>query len=270
MKNKNLKYTLLAATAALNLACAPLTLQAAEDSELTISSGFDFSDGKYSDRINTKILYLPLSLKYVTGPWTMRATTGYVSIEGPGTIIPGSNGPVIPTRRPTDDTLQSRKTDGIGDISLGLSYAVESLYDDDIFIDFTGRVKIPTADADKGLGTGKADFTLQIDAARLIGDFMPFATLGYRIMGKSDLFQLQNSWFASIGAAYYFTSVTSFGLSYDYRKSTSLNAEDPREIMAYLDMQVTEKWGINLYGIAGLSESSPDYGIGLQLRMKLF
>lgn len=264
------KQLLLAGTAFAGLGIFAPLLHAAEDSQLSISSGIDFTDGKYGDLIGTSILYVPLSLKYVTGPWTIRASTGYVTVDGPGNIIPGTEGSVVLTDRPFAPDGQSRKDGGISDVYVGLTYSLESLYDDFIFIDFTGQIKIPTANVDKGIGTGKMDYTFQFDVAKLIGDVMPFATLGYRVMGKSDLYELQNSFFASVGAAYYLTYDTSFGVSYDYRQSTSPNAKDPHEILLFVDTQITEKWGINFYGIAGLSESSPDWGLGLQVRMNLY
>ena len=63
MKRLPLVMAVLAAQAV----CAPLA-HAETWEALRMFSGFDYSSGKYGEATNTDILYVPVSIKYETGP----------------------------------------------------------------------------------------------------------------------------------------------------------------------------------------------------------
>lgn len=241
-----------------------------DDDTVTLVTGYDYSSGKFNLPTSTNISYVPYAIKYETGDWTLRASSGYISFAGPRNIITDDNGaPLITDIDLTPgEARQSRRKSGFGDVYLSATYALENPYMDDFFIDLTGQIKIPTADENKGLGTGQVDYTVKLDAAYLFGNFMPFGTLGYRFVGKTPRFDLQNSFFASIGMAYYLTFDTSIGVSYDYRESATPGFNSPKEIFSYVDVQLDDHWGINFYGVVGLNNVTTDYGLGTQLRYK--
>lgn len=241
-----------------------------EEDAITFTTGYDYSSGRFNLPVNTNISYVPYSLKYEKKNWTFRASSGYISFAAPDNIITDENGAPLVTNiddESFDANINSRRS-GFGDVYLSASYSFENPYMDDFFIDLTGQVKIPTADEKKGLGTGKVDYTIKLDAAYLFGNFMPFGTLGYRFVGATDRFDLQNSFFASIGAAYYLTYDTSIGVSYDYRESATPGFNSPKEIFSYVDVQLDDNWGFNIYGVVGLNNVTTDYGLGTQIRYK--
>src|SRR5690606_9158993 len=128
--------------------------------------------------------YLPATFQAAKGPWTVRAVFAYLHVSGPALLIDGSS---------AGDALGVRtagRADGPGDINLYATYSLESLYSRGLFVDFTGRVKAPTASFNDGLGTGAWDFAFQADVAQAIGDFVPFATVGYRFTGDPTGFSL--------------------------------------------------------------------------------
>src|SRR5258705_1572146 len=57
------------------------------DGVFTLGTGFDYTTGKYGTSEKTEILYVPLSGKYETGPWTFRAVVPYIRITGPGNVV---------------------------------------------------------------------------------------------------------------------------------------------------------------------------------------
>jgi hypothetical protein len=236
-------------------------------SSFTLSAGLDFSRGKYNLPVDTRVLYLPLTFKFNNGPWSFSLSGGYSQSNSPDNVFLG------PDSKPYVDrneiiTGSRRKNSGFGDLYLSATYSIDSLYDNQIYVDFTGRIKIPTANSSQGLGTGKVDYTAQIDVSKLFGNIMPFATVGYRILGKTPEYTLQNSFFFSVGASYYLTYDTSIGISYDYRQSATFGYQDPKEIYGYFDMQINSNWGMNIYGVIGLDETAPDAALGFQLRYK--
>ena len=240
-------------------------------SHYSIAAGFDFNHGKYNLDLSSKVYYAPLTFRYDNGPWSFSLSTGYMRISAPNNVFLG------PDEKPFFDDDKNDDEDGLnfqeiheglGDIYLSTTYSINSLYDNQIYIDFTGRVKIPTADSSKNLGTGKVDFTAQIDISKLYGKIMPFAAAGYKILGKTPQHDLQNSFFFSLGASYYLTYDTSIGISYDYRQTATPGFQDPKEIYTYFNMQINKEWGFNLYSVFGLNEASPDTSLGFRIRYK--
>ena len=232
--------------------------------EVSFQMGLDYSKGNYSDPDTTEVFYIPFTFNYKKGPWGFRATVGYSSLLGQATVIPGTGFALFSDLAFRPENPTSNK--GIGDLYLSGSYAIESLKTDEIFIDLTTRIKLPTGNKEKGLSTGKADISFQFDIAKFYGNFLPFATIGYRHVGKTDRYNLQDTWFASLGISYYASQNLTLGLSFDFRKSITIDHENPKEIQAFADYILSEKWSVYLYGLAGLSKGSPDGGMGFHLK----
>ena len=241
-----------------------------DDEEWILTTGYDYSSGKFNLPANTNISYIPYSLRYNRGSWSLRASSGFITFAAPKNVITAVEGAPLVTDVDlnVNDRLQNSRRSGFGDIYLSAAYSVENPYNDDFQVSVGGQIKIPTANESKGLGTGKVDYTIKTDVSYIIGDFMPFATLGYRFIGKTELFDLQNSFFASVGATYSITYDTTVGVSYEYRESATPGFNSPKEIFAYTDFQLNNNWGINLYGVVGLNNVTTDYGLGTQIRYK--
>ncbi len=66
-------------------------------------------------------------------------------------------------------------------------------------LNVTGKVKIPTADEDKGLGTDETDFSLEVNLTKAYGSNVAFGTVGYRKFGDPPEFDLDDVMHLSIG-----------------------------------------------------------------------
>lgn len=232
-----------------------------DENDLRLTSGIDFSSGDYGTGIDTDILVVPVSARFKSGNVRLTATLPYIRINGAANIVGGDGGPII-----VDPNSPRVRRDGIGDLSLGVNYTVpEEILG--VGLDFGARVKLPTAAS--GLGTDKTDFSLSVEASKTFGAVTPFAQLGYRIPGDPDGFALQNTLFGSIGFSV--TAGKSIVLaSYDYREATSTLADDSQEIFGAFSTPVSDALQFTLYGSLGLSDGSPDYGVGTTLTLKLF
>ncbi|MCB2108975.1 MAG: hypothetical protein KDE14_14800, partial [Rhodobacteraceae bacterium] len=142
-----------------------------------VSTALDYSSGKYGETTDTEIVFVPLTVQAAKGPWTLKGSMAWMSVSGPALILDGTGAGSVGGG--TDRTVN-----GLGDLNLSLMYSLEQLYDQGVYIDLTGRVKAPTASFDKGLGTGELDVAAQFDIAAAAGDFLPFATLGYKWNGS--------------------------------------------------------------------------------------
>ena len=233
----------------------------AEEPEFRWGTGLDFTSGDYSDNQTTEILYVPFTGTALLGDFTFKATVPYIRIKGPGTVVGGGEiGPITRGRVPTGITMQ----DGLGDITASMTYTAV-MQNNTMFVDFTGKVKLPTASSTKNLGTGKADFTTQIDITKTTGGLNLFSTVGYRFMGNSDVLLLRNGFLTSFGASVDVSNRASVGLIYDYRQSASISASNPSELTGFVSWKLTEKLRLQTYGIVGLSSGSPNAGVGLQI-----
>lgn len=252
----------LVALGILASAAAPAFGQSAEEStDVTITTGVDFSSGDYGTGTNTEIFVLPVSARLATGDLRFTASIPYIRIEGASNIVGGDGGPII-----VDPGSAATTRSGIGDLTLGANYAIpENRFG--IGIDFGARVKLPTAES--GLGTGATDFGFSGELSRTFGTVTPFIQAGYRIMGDPDGVDLRDVWFGSAGAS---ASVGKSVLlaSYDYRQATTPLVEDSQELFGAFSTPLSSTLNFTLYGSAGLSEGAPDYGIGAMITIKAF
>ncbi len=241
----------------------------AQNSRWEFSTGSDFSSGDYGgDPVDTEITFVPFTTTYQSGSWTLRATVPWVQIDGAGTVVGVGDGRVVvggARRDQGGQQLTGTSESGLGDIWLSATYAVDAIPANLFYMDIGAKYKLATADEDKGLGTGEADYTLQVDLFKPLGNVTPFLTLAYKMKGSSSDFALDNAVFISVGSDFGISENTNVGLSVDYQESSYSGGPDSRELFGYLNQRLNNKWSLMLYGYSGLDDGSPDYGIGFQL-----
>ncbi|MFO1435526.1 MAG: hypothetical protein U1F34_03880 [Gammaproteobacteria bacterium] len=123
----------------------------------SVGTGVDYSSGRYTDLVDTEILYVPFRFRYDYLNWTARLTVPWLQITGPNSVAGGGDSITVvnPGSRSTTRTTES----GLGDVVGSLSYLFTlggQLPD----LQVTGKIKFPTADENKGLGTGSYDYTI--------------------------------------------------------------------------------------------------------------
>ena len=156
----------------------------------------------------------------------------------------------------------------MGDIWLTAKYAVEAVPAELFYLDVGAKLKLPTADEDKRLGTGEVDYTLQAEIFKPIDAFTPFATLAYKIKGDPDEVNLKNVFYLSVGSDYRLSETRHIGASLDFQEASTSGSDDATELFVYVSQRMSSQWSVTLYGYKGLQDGSPDYGAGLQLSYK--
>lgn len=251
----------LRASALASLAFGAVSPALAQDSfadafwRFRATTGFDFSSGHYGADKPTEVLYVPFSLQATKGPWTLKGDVSWLRVSGPALLLDGSSVATVPVRT-------AGSASGPGDINLYARYSIESLYDNNLFVDVTGRVKIPTASFTDGLGTGEWDQSVQVDIASVFGQFVPFAAIGYRFTGEPAGFTLRDVVYGTVGVQYTWSPRLSTGVYYDVRQSSIATAAAPQEGTAYANFRLSDRVSVNVYGVLGLSRNSPDAGGG--------
>lgn len=255
----NIRHALLAAGAAAMFSATPAL--ADDMPSLSVTTGVDYSSGDYGTGVDTNILVVPLSLRYKTGGLRISATLPWLRIDGSSAIVGDGSGGVI-----IDPNAPRTVRNGLGDLSLGAAY----LFPEETLgfgLDLSARVKLPTASKAKGLGTGKTDVTVGAEVSKSFGPVTPYASVGYRMPGDPDGFDLHNAWNASAGASVALGRSVLIA-SYDYRESTSNLSQDSEEIFGAVSTPVSDRFNFTLYGTGGLSDGAPDYGLGAMITAK--
>ena len=251
----NGSYRFAAVAAACTLAMAASSASA--EDYLQVGAGVDYSSGDYGDVADTEILALPVSVKYNTGNFYVRASLPYVHVKGPGSVVPGDGGAV-----PGGPSGAVRSRSGIGDLSLSAGYTLPLA--ERTYLDLTARVKVPTASEAKGLGTGTTDITAEAALTQQLGQLSLSARGGRRFNGSSTLFPLRDVWQAGAGA-YYQTGNLTLGLDYDWREGSLSTAADRSEMTGSATFKLSRQVRVQAYGYTGFTNGSPDAGGGLQL-----
>lgn len=251
-----MQKTLLACAVAALAALSGQAASAAESGDFSLTTGLDYSSGKYGGTQSTDILYIPFTGKYETGPWSFKLTVPYIRITGPGGVVRdiGAFGTARATR-----TTES----GLGDVVAAATYNIYgSKGASPLLIDLTGKVKFGTADENKGLGTGENDYAIQVDLYKTVDKFTGFVTVGYKVLGDPVGVNLDNVFYGSLGGSYKFTQQTSGGLILDLREKASASGAPQRELTAFVSHKIDKAWKTQGYLVQGFADGSPDWGAG--------
>ena len=256
------------AFAAALLLCVGSVAAAAErprddDTRLTLSSGLDYSTGNYGASSSTGILFAPMSVRLRSGNFRWSANAAWLRVDGPGDIVAGTDGTVIVA----PGGSARRTNSGIGDMSLGSSYAFKPATD--LEIELGVRTKIPTASDIKGLGTGKLDASVSVDVSYWTGKLLPFAGVKWMLRGDPSAYRLNDGLDASVGVAARVGHGVDVFASYEYSQASSAFSGDEHSLFAGATIPLSDHWRLTPYGIAGLSRFAPSVEVGLQIGWRI-
>lgn len=231
------------------------------DPKFTLSTGVDFAGGTYGGDVDIEDIYVPLTATVDYGRVTFRLTVPYLSVRAPeGTIFDPGGEPL-----PGSGALTTES--GLGDIIGSVTiYDVINNQQLGLAMDLTGKVKFATADENKGLGTGKSDYSLQADLYKFMDDLTLLGSLGYKYRGDPTGIDLDNVLMASVGGTYRFSPDVKGGLIFDYRESAISGSESIQELSGFVSRRISESWRLQVFVLTGFTDSSPDWGGGFQIK----
>jgi hypothetical protein len=249
------------------LATGLLAANIANAQETTFKVGIstDYSTGDYGTGQTVDIWSVPLTAKVENGRWSLELKVPYISINSAGDVVGGTDSPIVTKKKKVVGSNARSTESGLGDIVGSMGYAILTGNDGLPLLEIIGKVKVPTASESDSLGTGEFDYSAQLELAQTFGKVTPFGTLGYRIIGEPSGVDLDNIFFATVGAGYAFNPRVSAGLAVDYSQATTSSATDMVEVSPYVSWDVTKRWGLLFYGLLGVSNGSPDSGGGVKI-----
>lgn len=228
----------------------------AADGELSAGAGVDYSEGNYGTGSETKILSIPFMARYDRDPWKLKLTVPYLRVSGEGDVIPGIG-------RTNRGRRGEATESGIGDTVLAATYG--ALYDagSQFGLDLTAKLKLPTGDEQRGLGTGSVDQTAQVELYKSIDRLTAFGTVGYTNFGDSDVVELKNAFHYELGALTRLNQIDSVGASLYGRQRVVEGGEPQRELTMFWNRRVAKAQRLQAYFLVGLADGSPDVGLGV-------
>jgi hypothetical protein len=234
----------------------------ADDGTFGLTSGFDYSSGKYGKSEPTRIKYIPITGKYTYDRWLFKITVPWLEIDGSSGAT-GGDSKIIIERNSYKHTRQS----GLGDIVSSITYTALESNEYKFILDAGAKVKFGTASVSKGLGSGENDYAFQLDAYKTLEKLTLMSTVGYRVIGNpgNSEYSLQNVWFGSVGAAYKIDAKNSAGLFVDLREAAWEYNTNIREYTVYYSHRFSPTYNIQSYVTTGDTSSSVDFGGGIML-----
>lgn len=241
---------------ALALACAGV---AAQDGGISWTTGIEYSSGDYGGSDAIEDIYVPVTARIDLERLSLELTVPYLSVRAPsGTTVTDPGG------EPVTGTGDMTTESGVGDIIASATlYDVFYSADLNLALDLTGKIKFGTADEEKGLGTGKKDYTVRADLIRFYDRVMLLASLGYKFRGEPEGYEIDDVMLGSVGGVYAVSDRTRLGFYYDYRESALADSDALSELSGFMSRRLGEKLQIQFYAFSGFSNSSPDWGAGL-------
>ena len=237
----------------------PALSQDHNDTKQVVSLASYFSSGDYGGGTDTYIRYFPVSYSATKGKWGAQLNLSHLQVNGVGNVLVNIGG----VNRAVSGNQRERNS-GIGDSTLAVTYQMNPLSETSPFIDFRLDIKIPTADRDRGLGTGEADYSPQVDISKNYGNSVIFGTFGYTFRGKTDFYAgLEDSAYVQLGIAKPIASQWNVGIFYDFREPASTLSPETHELVPYFSYQISDSWlftGLTAFGFTQASAATAVLG----------
>lgn len=238
---------------------------AQDDREVTrfrLVAGVDHASGEFADReYETQAASLGLGVSH--GRFDASVTVPYVSTSAPEDLIVSQGGllgtPLLANER--TETREVRRS-GMGDVSVQASYALPL---GGLTASVGGSAKLPTASREEGLGTGEVDLGLSANLSHRVGDLVPFAGVGYTIVGEPEGFDVRNTLAGTAGSHVLLGGSSALSLSYNYEQSRTRDIADSQSVGLGFGTDLSSSLRLGVEGSAGLSESAPDTQVGVRL-----
>src|SRR5688572_25644006 len=230
----------------------------------TLGAGYD--RGGFGTTEISRALYLPFSFRYTATRFDFSVSSSIARLDAPDGVrlIDG-----VPTRV-APDGVPLRET-GMGDVVLrtrlfliedrGAGTSAPSITP---FV----RLKIPTASAERGLGTGETDFGFGVEVDKTFSSLFVFGDLGYTVVGKIPRMSLRNRALGSIGLGKQLSDDLSVSGMLDWRRSIVEGSPNPTDLIGVLSYRLGETT-ISPNAFLGLTDGSPDFGFAVQMRFSL-
>jgi len=255
-------------------------------SSFSISLGFEFASGDYGTTQTSDSYSIPLTIGYYPGerfdftleiPYLYQSDSSTVSLGnnrvptqtsssptgGQGMGGPGGGINAVPAAVTGEaTTVTSSSQSGLGDISLTAGFLLITESTSVPMIRPLAYIKIPTADKEKGLGTGAFDFGGGLSVAKNFGNLATYVEALYNYPGTTSTYGPDNYLTYQGSLRYQLTQNLNLGGAVSGGTPAFAEASDYLEIQVTSSYRVSQRGSLGVYLGKGLTDSSPDYTTG--------
>ena len=234
------------------------------------STSVNYSVGDYGTNKDTTIVYVPFTLgvRPLDRFW-LSLTVPFIYQDTQNVVLTGGG---VASRKEQKGKLaqpaRSTTESGLGDVLLKASIVVAE--ERDLIPEITPylKIKFPTADVDRGLGTGEFDETLGVDVSkRLFDALFGYLTLSYTFIGDPPGSDLRNSFGWSLGAAYtILVSLTVFAFL-DGATAISPGQDDPLAARVGAEFKLTKALRLTGAVARGFTDGAADWEVAAGLAL---
>jgi hypothetical protein len=259
-----------------------------------------FSSGKYGTDARTEVLHTPITARrlfkdgYLTLVFPMTCiwgNSGVTVVNGTpvrterlqaaaatttttttrdGETTTSRTGTTTPPRTTTDASAATTTTAtlttsscGMGDVIVRGRYYLVDEHAWMPTVAIRAHVKTPTADAERGLGTGRPDEGIGIEISRTLGrGSMVMLDGGYTIIGQPAGADYNNNWWYDVGFGQNLGSdAVNLSVFFSEYRAIVPGLTSARDVLVALNLKGASGWRLQISGEKGLSDGSPDHGI---------
>lgn len=252
-----------------------------------VGLGVEVAVGKYGTDTQTTFVAVPLTITVfpadrldfeIVVPWVTQSNsnTAYRSIQPTQQTATVSSGAAAAGARYQGGMGSSGTSSGgqgeaiwanggVGDCTVTTGYRVldDGARTPQLRLTLFG--KIPTADREKGLGTGEFDVGPGFTVSKWFGDWQPFLESKYLFQGKSDLYQTRDYWAYTIGVSYQLADSALLSVAAKGATPPADDAPGQAEGRLKIAWQIGDATTLESYLTRGFTDGSPDWGGGLSL-----
>lgn len=247
-------------------------------SHWALDLGFDYERGDYGGDSDISTYTMPLAVFwYPAERYDLVLTIPYVYQSGGASkVITGDRR--LPPQAKARDAARSaelvhgeedtqtqpsqRSRSGLGDITLEVGYSLLLESADHPMTRLIFYTKLPTADDEKGLGTGAFDFGIGTGVGKMLGDWSVYAEVMYMHPGDSRNYRTDDYWTFMAATERLIGKRFSAGTSISLATAI-FNGADIWEIGGNFSWRLSPRRAIRGYLTKGLGEGAADFGGGL-------
>ncbi len=254
----------ICAAAGVSMAATP----AAADPAAEVSAELEYQYGDYGTGERVETMVALTGVRVESGRFILFGSLPFQRIEAPGNVVAGSGLLGLPIIIDPTQPATREIREGVGDLRVGAGYRFPSLGGIDSAI--TGEVKLPTASAQRGLGTGETDVAVGLNASRRIGALTPFISASYTVPGDPEGYRLRDSLGLRGGISAQLAPGLRGTIEYGYARSVSPLVASEQQLSSGLEIGLSERLSLGLRGTAGLSDGAADVGAGVRVGWRVF
>lgn len=231
----------------------------AEDWKLSASANFD--TGKYGTDSRTSSLYIPFTLKRYYPYADVSVTVPYLRQSSTGVVTRVGGSPVRAVKKTATVNTSSSEA-GLGDVLVRGSLALRTEKQDALDMALVGKLKLPTADEKKGLGTGQMDEGFGLELAKAVSPrWTLLADAYYTIIGDPSGVDYNNELAFDLGVTRPLAPGLTLTALYETRSALVNGNPDPRDLSFTLERKAGNGDRYSCGLLLGLSDGSPDLGV---------